>query len=109
LVIGRAGAGTVAELAFLGMPSILIPLSGTWGDEQRKNARVLTNVDAASVLEQNEATPDRLRQEILDLVENADRRDQMRASAHALARPDAAARLVDELLDLAGYPAPASN
>ena len=35
LVIGRAGAGTVSELAHLGLPSILIPLPGTWGDEQR--------------------------------------------------------------------------
>jgi len=101
LVIGRAGAGTVAELAFLGKPSILIPLPGTWGDEQRKNARVLTNVGGAIALEQDDATPDRLRTEIMDLIEDTASRAGMGAAANGIARPDAAARIVDELLALA--------
>lgn len=103
LVIGRAGAGTVAELAFLGKPSILLPLPGTWGDEQRKNAKVLTNVDGAIVIEQNDATPERLRQEINALLDDPMRRNAMGASASRIARPDAAARLVDEILTLAEY------
>lgn len=103
LVIGRSGAGTVAELALLGAPSILIPLPGTWGDEQRKNARVLTNVAGAVVLEQDDATPDRLRQEVLGLLNDAVRREAMAMALRGIARPNAAAHLVDELLDLAGY------
>lgn len=103
LVIGRAGAGTVAELAFLGKPSILIPLPGTWGDEQRKNARVLTIVSGALALEQDDATPERLRDEIIRLIGDPQRRDAMGEAARSIARPDAAVRLVDELLSLAGY------
>jgi UDP-N-acetylglucosamine--N-acetylmuramyl-(pentapeptide) pyrophosphoryl-undecaprenol N-acetylglucosamine transferase len=103
IVIGRAGAGTVSELAFLGMPSILLPLSGTWGDEQRKNARVLANADAAIVIEQNDATPERLRQEIAALLDDPMRRNAMGANAKKISRPDAAAKLVDEILTLAEY------
>ncbi|HVL25601.1 MAG TPA: glycosyltransferase, partial [Thermomicrobiales bacterium] len=103
LVIGRAGAGTVSELAFLGMPAILLPLPGTWGDEQRKNARVLANADAAIVIEQTDATPERMRQEITAMLDDPMRRNAMGANAKRISRPDAAARLVDEILTLAKY------
>ncbi len=101
LVIGRAGAGTVSELGYLGLPSILIPLPGTWGDEQRKNARVLGDAGAAVVIEQAEATPERLKAEILALAESRERRNAMVEAARFTARPDAASRLVDEILELA--------
>lgn len=101
LVIGRAGAGTVAELAFLGKPSILLPLPGTWGDEQRKNARVLLNAGGAVVIEQDEATPERILHEITTLLDDPMSRNAMGAGAARIARPDAAARLVDEILALA--------
>lgn len=100
LVIGRAGAGTVAELAYLGLPSILIPLPGTWGDEQRKNARVLSNAGAAVLLEQDGATPETLRETILAIIGDAERQRAMREAARALAKPNAASDLVDELLAL---------
>lgn len=102
VVVARAGAGTVSELGFLGLPAILIPLPGTWGDEQRKNARILGNVDAAIVIDQSEATPERLRAEIFGLLSNPVRRTAMARAARGTSRPDAAARLVDELLKLAG-------
>lgn len=101
LVIGRAGAGTVSELGYMGLPSILIPLPGTWGDEQRKNARVLGDVKGAIVIEQADATPDRLKSEMLALAGSRERRDAMGAAARSTAVPDAAARLVDEILNLA--------
>jgi UDP-N-acetylglucosamine--N-acetylmuramyl-(pentapeptide) pyrophosphoryl-undecaprenol N-acetylglucosamine transferase len=103
LVIGRAGAGTVAELAFLGKPSILMPLPGTWGDEQRKNAAVLVNADAAIVMEQAETTPDVLLAKIRELLADTMRRNAMGANARTVSRPDAAARLADEILMLAEY------
>lgn len=103
LVIGRAGAGTVAELAFLGKPAILIPLPGTWGDEQRKNAAVLVKHDAAIVLEQAETDAAALGQAIRSLLADPMRRQRMGANASSVARPDAAARLVDEILMLAGH------
>jgi UDP-N-acetylglucosamine--N-acetylmuramyl-(pentapeptide) pyrophosphoryl-undecaprenol N-acetylglucosamine transferase len=103
LVIGRAGAGTVAELAFLGKPSILMPLPGTWGDEQRKNAAVLVNADAAIALEQADTTPEVLLARIRELLDDTMRRNAMGANARTVSRPDAAARLADEILMLAEY------
>ncbi len=102
LVVARSGAGTVSELGYLGLPSILMPLPGTWGDEQRKNAQILANVNAAIVIDQPDMTPERLRNEILSLVGDPARRTSMASAARTTSRPDAAARLVDELLKLAG-------
>jgi UDP-N-acetylglucosamine--N-acetylmuramyl-(pentapeptide) pyrophosphoryl-undecaprenol N-acetylglucosamine transferase len=101
LVVARSGAGTVSELGYLGLPSVLMPLPGTWGDEQRKNARILGNVDAAVVVEQTEMTPERLRGEVLSIAGDPTRRAAMSESARTTSRPDAADRLVDELLKLA--------
>jgi UDP-N-acetylglucosamine--N-acetylmuramyl-(pentapeptide) pyrophosphoryl-undecaprenol N-acetylglucosamine transferase len=101
LVIGRAGAGTIAELAFVGLPAILIPLPGARGDEQAVNARVLGDAGAAIVIEQSNATPERLQMEILELLDDPERRAKMADAARTVARPDAAARLADELLSLA--------
>ena len=100
LVIARSGAGTVSELAFAGLPSVLIPLPGTWGDEQTKNAKVLAAAGAAVVLPQPEATPERLRTEVTALLQDPDRRDQMRTAASKIAQPNAAANLLDEILKI---------
>ena len=101
LVIGRAGAGTIAELAYVGLPAILVPLPGTRGDEQAVNARVLGDAGAAVVIAQSDATPERLHTEILALVGDPERRERMANAARTVARPDAAARLAEELLSLA--------
>lgn len=102
LVVGRAGAGTVAELAALGMPSLLIPLPGTGSDEQTRNAARLATTGASRVLPQSELTPDRLGKEIAQLLSDNTILQAMAANARHQARPDAAERLVDELLALAG-------
>ena len=101
LVIGRAGAGTVAELTYTGTPAILIPLGGTWGDEQRKNAALLGSAGAALVLEQNETPATALKQHIFELMTDPPRLAEMAANAKALGRGDAAANVADELLKLA--------
>ena len=64
LVVGRAGAGTVTELAALGLPAILVPLPGARGDEQTANARVLADAGAAVLLPETELTPERLVREV---------------------------------------------
>ena len=101
LVVGRAGAGTIAELAYVGLPAILVPLPGARGDEQSVNARVLGDIGAAVVIAQRDATPERLRRQILELLNDAGRRAQMTHAARTAARPDASARLTEELLALA--------
>ena len=102
LVVGRAGGGTVTELAALGLPSVLIPLPGARGDEQTANARVLADAGAAVLLPERELTADRLVGLLGELLGDTARLRQMAERARGLARPDAAERLVDLVLELAG-------
>ncbi len=97
LVVGRAGAGTVAELAALGKPSILIPLPGAGGDEQTLNAQVLTRAGAAVLLPQDLLSPDRLIAEVEGLL-NSGRLDEMAMAARRQGQRDAADRLSAEIL-----------
>lgn len=101
LVLARAGAGTIAELPLVGKPAIFIPLPRSGGGEQDVNARMLGDAGAAVVIPQADATPERLRSELLALLIDQQRLAEMAAKSKALGRPDAAARLVDELLALA--------
>jgi UDP-N-acetylglucosamine--N-acetylmuramyl-(pentapeptide) pyrophosphoryl-undecaprenol N-acetylglucosamine transferase len=101
LVLGRAGAGTVAELAVLAKPAVLIPLPGAGGDEQTRNGRLLADAGGAILLPEREASPARLGHELRSLLADPDRLRSMGDAARTLGRPDAAVRLVDELIDLA--------
>ena len=106
LVVARSGAGTIAELAYAGLPSILIPLPGTGGDEQVANANVLAERGAAVVLPQSEASPERLLQEVKALLSNRERRARMSEAARSVSQPDASRNLADALLALAAGPQP---
>jgi UDP-N-acetylglucosamine--N-acetylmuramyl-(pentapeptide) pyrophosphoryl-undecaprenol N-acetylglucosamine transferase len=101
LVVSRAGAGTVAELAAVGKPAILIPLPLSGGGEQISNARALADHGAALMVMQSEATPERLLTEIESLLSDHERRLRMASTARSFGRPDAASRLADALLELA--------
>lgn len=101
MMLARAGAGTVAEVAYLGKAAILIPLPGAGGNEQHRNAEALSSIDGAIVLEQSAATPDALRTLILELARDPQRRTQIGLNAAKAGRPDAASRLADQLLQLA--------
>jgi UDP-N-acetylglucosamine--N-acetylmuramyl-(pentapeptide) pyrophosphoryl-undecaprenol N-acetylglucosamine transferase len=98
LVVGRAGAGTIAELAAAGLPSILIPLPGA--EEQRQNALYLADAGAAIMLAQPDLTPARLTSSVTDLIATPERLEAMRHAASLATTPDAARCLVDELLKL---------
>jgi UDP-N-acetylglucosamine--N-acetylmuramyl-(pentapeptide) pyrophosphoryl-undecaprenol N-acetylglucosamine transferase len=99
LVIGRAGAGTVNELAALSVPALLIPLPGA--TEQHENARYLVELGAAVMLPQTELSSERLAHDVVALLSDSARLERMRAASRGAARTDAAARLADELLRLA--------
>jgi len=101
LVVGRSGAGTVAELAALGKPGLLIPLPGTGGDEATKNARVLTDAGAALLRPQSAVTGDTLAADVLALVHDPAKLAAMRDAALTLAPADAASALADAILTLA--------
>jgi UDP-N-acetylglucosamine--N-acetylmuramyl-(pentapeptide) pyrophosphoryl-undecaprenol N-acetylglucosamine transferase len=95
LVISRSGAGTVAELAAIGRPSILVPLPGAIDQDQFANAGVLAQADGAIRIVQSEFTPDRLASEISAFAAEPARLTAMAANAHSVGRLDAAERLAD--------------
>jgi UDP-N-acetylglucosamine--N-acetylmuramyl-(pentapeptide) pyrophosphoryl-undecaprenol N-acetylglucosamine transferase len=98
VVIARSGASTVAELTGLGKAVILIPLVPTGGDEQRRTARHLAEAGAARMLTGADATPERLRDELLALLKNPGERQRMADAARQHGRPDAADRVAQELM-----------
>ena len=102
LVIARAGASTVAELAIAGRPAILVPLPTAADDHQTKNAEVLARANAAELIEQKELTGALLAERLIALARDAPRREAMAQAARAFARPDAAKVIVDKALELAG-------
>ncbi len=96
LVIARAGASTVAELAVAGRPAILVPLPGAIDDHQTANARALAAAGGAWVLPQTEI--DTVRDRLASLLAVPDALARAGAAARRFARPDAAARLADLVL-----------
>ena len=102
LVVSRSGAGTVAELAAIGRPSILVPLPGSIDQDQFANAGVLAQVNGALRIPQADFTPDRLAAEISGLAAEPARLAAMAASARTVGRLDAAERLADLLMKVAG-------
>jgi UDP-N-acetylglucosamine--N-acetylmuramyl-(pentapeptide) pyrophosphoryl-undecaprenol N-acetylglucosamine transferase len=102
VVVCRAGATTLAEIAAAGKPSVLIPLPTATDDHQRKNAEVLGESGAAEVLLQRDATGEALAARILSLAGDPGRRQAMAANARRLAKPEAARTIVARALELTG-------
>jgi UDP-N-acetylglucosamine--N-acetylmuramyl-(pentapeptide) pyrophosphoryl-undecaprenol N-acetylglucosamine transferase len=101
LVIARAGASTLAELAHLRKPALLIPLASAAGDHQRKNAELFERLGAARVLEPNNVTPALLEHNIRQLITNPEMRRTLSEAMAKLDRPNAAkdiAALANELV-----------
>lgn len=100
LVIARAGASTVAELAIAGRPAILVPLPGAIDDHQSANARALAEARGASVIAQRDLRPEVLRDCLASLLASPDMLAHAARAARGIACPDAAARLADLVEDL---------
>lgn len=101
LVIGRAGASSLAELCAVGRASILVPFPFAADDHQRKNAESLAAAGAALCLVQEHATAARITDEIVALGRDPARRTAMADAARARGVPDAASRVANDLLELA--------
>lgn len=95
LVIGRAGASTVCELAVAGLPSVLVPLAIAMDDHQTFNARLLVDAGAAEAIPEKQFTPDRLAEVLNRLLTDPHELARRAAAARSAARPDAAERLAD--------------
>jgi UDP-N-acetylglucosamine--N-acetylmuramyl-(pentapeptide) pyrophosphoryl-undecaprenol N-acetylglucosamine transferase len=102
LIVSRSGAGTVAELAAIGRPSILVPLPGAIDQDQFANAGVLARAGGAWRIAQADFTPDRLATEISALAAEPARLTAMAAAARTVGRLDAAERLADLVVNVAG-------
>ncbi|GMG82344.1 UDP-N-acetylglucosamine--N-acetylmuramyl-(pentapeptide) pyrophosphoryl-undecaprenol N-acetylglucosamine transferase [Paralimibaculum aggregatum] len=101
LVVARAGASTVAELAAIGRPSILVPLPSAMADHQSANARSLAGPGAAVLAPQAALTPASLGAEIARILGTPAAAAAMAAAARAEGRPGAAHRLADMLEEIA--------
>ncbi|WP_455365669.1 undecaprenyldiphospho-muramoylpentapeptide beta-N-acetylglucosaminyltransferase [Kaarinaea lacus] len=99
LVICRAGAMTIAELAIAGVASILVPYPYAVDDHQTSNARYLTDKKAAILIQQKEFTVDALRKMLTDLT--ATQLQQMAKAARSLALPDATRMVADKCMEAA--------
>jgi len=95
LIIGRAGATTVAELAIAGKPAVLIPYPFAADNHQELNAREMAAKGAALMFRQAELSAEGLADALRPLIAEPDRRAAMAAVMKSLARPDAAAAVID--------------
>ena len=101
LVVSRAGASTVAEIACAGRGAVLVPLPHAIDDHQTANARALAEAGAAALMPQSLCTPQALAAELERMLGNPEALARAAAAAARLAAPDAAARLADLVLSRA--------
>lgn len=95
LLVARAGAMTVAEIAASGRPAVLVPFAGATHGHQEANARALEKEGAAVVLAEHEANEETIGRALAALLSDPARLAAMGEAARRTARPDAAARLCD--------------
>jgi UDP-N-acetylglucosamine--N-acetylmuramyl-(pentapeptide) pyrophosphoryl-undecaprenol N-acetylglucosamine transferase len=106
LILSRAGASTVAEIAAAGRAAILVPFPGAADDHQTKNARALERLGAARVIPEKDWSSGRLVQEFEHFMRHSEEVTRMEEAARKAARPDAAERIADLVLSLPGMRQP---
>jgi len=103
LIVSRAGAGSIFEIAATGKPSILIPLPNSASDHQKLNAFEYAKTGATLVVQSENLAPNFLKDRIFALLENPDLLTKMSQAAKSFARPDAASQIAQELLSIAKW------
>lgn len=98
LVISRAGAAAIFEIAAFGRPSILIPLEGSAGEHQKANAYEYAATGAAVVVKENNLNWPVVKAEIEKILKDKKRSKSMSEAAKSFARPNAAAVIAEKLL-----------
>lgn len=97
LVVSRAGASSIAEIAALAVPSVLVPYPLATADHQTTNAHFLVDAGAAELFADDTIDDEKFAGELLALLKDSSRRDAMRAAARELGQANAASRLADEV------------
>ena len=100
LVVGRAGAISIAEITGRGLPSILIPLPSSAEGHQEKNANALEAAGAAFVIHEKDLSPNSLLRAINKIIDDEKLRGAMATQSRKLGRPGAADELVDIVVSL---------
>jgi UDP-N-acetylglucosamine--N-acetylmuramyl-(pentapeptide) pyrophosphoryl-undecaprenol N-acetylglucosamine transferase len=98
VVVMRAGAGSLFDVAAVGRAAILVPYPYATGDHQLHNARYFTEKYAAELLSDDEVTARTLRARVEDLLEDEPRRRKLAENMRALATPEAASKVAEQLL-----------
>jgi UDP-N-acetylglucosamine--N-acetylmuramyl-(pentapeptide) pyrophosphoryl-undecaprenol N-acetylglucosamine transferase len=101
-VVARSGASSMTELAFLGLPSVLIPFPFAADDHQTVNARVFSDGGAAYLEQEADLTAEILAERVAEMLEPG-RRSDMQDAARRLAVPDAAAMICDAVGKVIGF------
>jgi len=100
LVISRAGAGSIFEIAACAKPSILIPLPQAAGDHQRKNAFAYAQAGATVVLGEVNLTPNLFLSKISQILDNPELAQKMSQSAQGFCQPEAAQKIAEALTEM---------
>jgi UDP-N-acetylglucosamine--N-acetylmuramyl-(pentapeptide) pyrophosphoryl-undecaprenol N-acetylglucosamine transferase len=101
IVVSRSGASTVAELAVVGVPAVLIPFPHALRKEQHANARAMQEVGAARLVDDTEVTGEILAGLLEELLHDSAMREKMSSAARASARPHAADEMAQWITELA--------
>ena len=105
VAISRAGASSLAELAAMRVPAVLIPFPAATDNHQFFNAQAFTETGAAQLLEQKNATPESLVSLVSDLIANATAREKMQTALAKWHAPKAAEEIAEVILRAVGVPA----
>lgn len=95
LVVCRAGAMTIGELAAIGRAAILVPFAAATNNHQELNARFVESAGGAIVITERDLTPERLGLAIAEVINDPERSGRMAKAARSLAAPDATKKIVD--------------
>ncbi|MEQ2006522.1 MAG: UDP-N-acetylglucosamine--N-acetylmuramyl-(pentapeptide) pyrophosphoryl-undecaprenol N-acetylglucosamine transferase [Limisphaerales bacterium] len=109
LVVSRAGASSLAELAAMRVPSVLVPLPTSADDHQAHNARAFADSGAARMLNQRTTSPAQFAALLSDLLANAAARTQMQTALAQWHQPTAAADIAERILRACGLPVTAND
>jgi len=102
LVVCRAGAISLSEVAYFGIPAIIIPFPWAAGDHQVKNAESFGAKNAAVVIEEKNLTSDLLLHEIVNILNNLEKSENMASAMKSLAKPEATRDIVSDIISTSG-------
>ncbi len=102
LAVSRAGGGAIAELAFFGVPAVLVPYPFAADRHQHANARSYASLGGAVVLEESEGFEEELEGLLWELLGDPGRLRQMARGARSFAKPDAARRVLEKIKEVLG-------